>query len=715
MQIAKIELSGFRAFAGKQVIDLDADAVILVGPNGYGKTSLLDGILWSLSGRIPRLGGNDEHLVSIYSPSGEAHVALELRDATGRNLKVARSFDGAQQHLRLEVDNGVFREEEARFRLLKELWPDALATADSAAALASTITRSVYLQQDLVRQFVEADTEQDRFAAVSELVGAGRVTELQLQLDRAKTAWTRASNSRARDGEASRERLRSLESQLERISGSSQSHAWDLDDAWPVWWAKARELGVSVARPPEASSNEASQALDGAVKQFQVLRQATERRRTSATWLLADLKSHSLRAVPDEAPLRESLERARAQVGFARSELSQAQARAAETRRVQVEAREERAELRALAELALRHLGDRCPVCTQPYDEKVTRAHLEALLRGSSSKGEQESGILEEGGIGQAAAALERAEKEQATAELNLRQAQQAAADERLWLADIEGRLRELGLSVDAVGRTTALEALIKSLTTAAGALKAHQEQGEHLALGLAQAGDRARRAALELEIKTVRKEVAELDRFLAARERTGDLAARILDGLREAAADVVEFRLQHIEPLLQRIYARIDPHPAFKAIKFHSWFRHGRGHLATRIDDSVANVWTEEPARVLSSSQMNAVAAAVFLAFNIGVQALPLKTAVLDDPLQSLDDVNLLGLLDLLRRVKGRRQLLLSTHDVRFGRLLARKLRPVDDGQRTMVVEFNAWTREGPELRIHEIGKDQQRLRIVA
>ena len=78
MQIARIELSGFRAFAGKQTIDLDADAVILVGPNGYGKTSLLDGILWSLSGKIPRLGGNDEHLVSIYSPSGEAHVALEL-------------------------------------------------------------------------------------------------------------------------------------------------------------------------------------------------------------------------------------------------------------------------------------------------------------------------------------------------------------------------------------------------------------------------------------------------------------------------------------------------------------------------------------------------------------------------------------------------------------------------------------------------------------
>src|SRR5438552_3885297 len=113
MQIARIELSGFRAFAGKQTIDLDADAVIFVGPNGYGKTSLLDAIHWSLSGKIPRLGGNDEYLVSIYSPSGEAHVALELRDATGSHLTVARSFEGPKMHLRLAVDNGMFGEEAA--------------------------------------------------------------------------------------------------------------------------------------------------------------------------------------------------------------------------------------------------------------------------------------------------------------------------------------------------------------------------------------------------------------------------------------------------------------------------------------------------------------------------------------------------------------------------------------------------------------------------
>lgn len=55
MRITSIELAGFRAFGAEAVLDLAADAVILVGPNGSGKTSVLDGILWSLTGRVPRM------------------------------------------------------------------------------------------------------------------------------------------------------------------------------------------------------------------------------------------------------------------------------------------------------------------------------------------------------------------------------------------------------------------------------------------------------------------------------------------------------------------------------------------------------------------------------------------------------------------------------------------------------------------------------------
>ena len=53
----------------------------------------------------------------------------------------------------------------------------------SCEALTGALTRSVYLQQDRVRDFIEADSDRERFAAFSELVGVGRVTELQAELE----------------------------------------------------------------------------------------------------------------------------------------------------------------------------------------------------------------------------------------------------------------------------------------------------------------------------------------------------------------------------------------------------------------------------------------------------------------------------------------------------------------------------------------------------
>ena len=81
----------------------------------------------------------------------------------------------------------------------------------------------------------------------------------------------------------------------------------------------------------------------------------------------------------------------------------------------------------------------------------------------------------------------------------------------------------------------------------------------------------------------------------------------------------------------------------------------------------------------------------------------------------QSLDDVNLLGLIDLLRRLTSTRQLIVSTHDSRFGKLLQRKLRPVADDQRTLVIELEGWGRGGPRPRSYDVDRDSRGLRIVA
>ena len=159
----------------------------------------------------------------------------------------------------------------------------------------------------------------------------------------------------------------------------------------------------------------------------------------------------------------------------------------------------------------------------------------------------------------------------------------------------------------------------------------------------------------------------------------------------------LLKSELVRLEPLLRRIYATADPHPEFRIVKLLSRMYRGSGRVVAELEDPLRNHRSEDPRAYLSSSQMNVLAVSVFLALNLGMPTLPLRVAILDDPLQSMDDLNLLGLIDLLKRMRERRQLMLSTHEQRFASLLERKLRPVSESQRTILVQLSGWSSEGP------------------
>jgi DNA repair exonuclease SbcCD ATPase subunit len=238
---------------------------------------------------------------------------------------------------------------------------------------------------------------------------------------------------------------------------------------------------------------------------------------------------------------------------------------------------------------------------------------------------------------------------------------------------------------------------------------------GDQLSLQLARTGELAQRAQLEQELASLQAQIAGRESEIASRTATGDLAAKILAALREASSEIVAAELERVSPILQRIYATVDPHPAFRAVRFLTKTVRGRGRLWATIDDATAEVTVDEPATVLSSSQVNVLALSVFLALNLGIDTLPLEVVALDDPLQSLDDVNLLGFVDLLRRMKGRRQIIISTHDPKLGALLCRKLRPVSAEGRSRLITLEGWAREGPSVIQDDLPRDPKPLRLVA
>lgn len=715
MRLFSLELSGFRGFSKKQIFDLNADAVVVIGANGHGKTSLFDGILWALSGRIPRLKNNDARLVSLYSDTGQARVELCLQDPlTGNKYTVTRSFDGTDGRITIQTPEDTFKGPTAEGWLINLLWPDAASASNPSDALASVLTRSVYLQQDLIRQFIEATPEQERFEAVSELVGAGRVTELQTSLERAKKAWSTATNQRQDEIRPLQERLKVMEARLSEVTArASQTSPAITPEAWDQWWQNLSTLGLIIVNPVEPSSREAPAIIDSAIKQLESKRHSTERRLQVLGTANDEMMRIAKRPIAEITQLNEKVAGLRKQLEHLNHAIAEEQERLAELRHQQVTLQEKTEQLKAFADLALKHLGDYCPVCAQTYDKEATRLRLETMVKGES---ENTQILSDTSKLGALLNELEAKEKETTAAELALRSAEQEVNEWQITQQNLNKRLSELGIIAgNDVGRHVAITTAIAEANELIKHIAELQNIGESLSFRLAQSSAVSAIDELRREIETLRREIVVNEKDISARNQTGELAQSIIQILREASSAVVEDRLRNISPLLQSIYSRIDPHPTLRLVTFLSNIFRGRGHLSTIVSDPIEHKVCDFPPAVLSSSQVNALAVSVFLALNIGVPKPPLSTTILDDPLQSLDDINLLGLVDLLRRTKDRRQLFVSTHDGRFGSLLSRKLRPRNDKERTIIIELTGWSRQGPTVLTREVWSDPVPLRLVA
>jgi len=713
MRLLSIELEGFRGFATKQSFDLNADAVIVVGANGNGKTSLFDAILWAITGRIPRLGSDDSLFVCMFSETGRARVVLHLGQADGSSsLVITRVFDGTRTRVTVETPEGVLSGPEAEGQLIRKIWKEAATAANPEEALATALTRSVYLQQDLVRNFIDSATAEDRFSAVSELVGAGRVTELQSELEKAKKAWSSATNSRAAELQPLRNNQSAMESRLAELRSRSIPSEDGLDEtAWTGWWRQMQAMELKVSAVPMAS-REAAGAIDTVIKQLDAARRAAERRRLLLDSLTQDLSGIATKSKPDLAPLQSKLASVKQHLQETQTKISVEQTRVADVRRLQSELKEKSEQLQALAMLALKHLGEKCPVCDQEYNVDETRRRLELTAAGGSIPANPP---LPPDALPELLESLTTQEKELSTAESDVRVAEKAIRDVESAELAIEKHFSELGIERNsAMDQASSVADATTAISRRIDDLAATQKKGEGFALRLSQIGDQAAIQELEQGIETTRVRLQQEDTELEQRAATGEEAQRVIEALRKAASRVVTERVKEMEPLLSDIYSRVDVHPVFRVVRLFTSVVRGRGQLAAVVSDPLSEVECDFPATVLSSSQMNGLAVCAFLALNLGVSNPPLDSAILDDPLQSLDDINLLGLVDLLRQTKDKRQLFVSTHDLRFGDLLARKLRPGTSEQRTIVIELDGWCRTGPIVYTRDVNCDPVPLRLM-
>ena len=413
----------------------------------------------------------------------------------------------------------------------------------------------------------------------------------------------------------------------------------------------------------------------------------------------------------NEEPLTGAVKDAQELGDHARRALHAAEARNSDAAERRLREKVSVDELRTLTELALRHLGDRCPVCGQPHDREETEANLRRNIDaplGLVSSHEDLTPLLTR----VAAAQRETIRTIDALREAEAKNAR--TRQTRVELADSAAKLGvESGLAVDEF--ISELEGLHAEVSEQLRNLSSVRTAGDDLSLAIARSREWAQREEVQRQLEAAKKDLERIEDAVVRRERAGRVATTIVEEMRVASLQIVAEELHRMEPLLQRIWSSIDPHPSLRAVSLVSRMGYGKGRLSMEVRDDVGGVSSELPDTVLSSSQLNALAVALFLTLNLGTELRLLHATVLDDPFQALDDINLLGVIDLLRRVRGDRQLVLATHEDKLGRLLARKLRPIEREQMTRVLELDNWNRRGPEITERMAARDPAPFRFVA
>ena len=458
-------------------------------------------------------------------------------------------------------------------------------------------------------------------------------------------------------------------------------------------------------------ASDASASLDRAIRSLESIKLRAERRRAGLVEAIRKARIVVDDSPTNEVPLNEAAEEAQRLEEQARRALHDAEAKNSVVKEELLRASVSADELRTLSELALRHLSDRCPVCDQLLDRKETAASLRRYIDAqpaSATPLEDLRPLLTHVTAAQHETlkrieALREAESKNAhTRQVRAELAETVAALEVESGFPIADLIREMErLQLEVVHQLQELSSI--------------RSAADDLSLAVARSREWAQREEVSRQLKVAEKELQQTQDVVVARERAGRVAITIIEEIREASLQIVDEELHRIEPLLQRIWSGIDPHPSLRAVNLVSRLSYGKGRLSMEVRDEIGDVSSESPETVLSSSQLNALAVALFLTLNLGTQSPLVPATVLDDPFQALDDVNLLGLIDLLRRVPGGRQLILATHERKFGQLLARKLRPIDENQTTKLIEFDGWDRTGPKITERIIDRDLEPFRFVA
>ena len=175
-----------------------------------------------------------------------------------------------------------------------------------------------------------------------------------------------------------------------------------------------------------------------------------------------------------------------------------------------------------------------------------------------------------------------------------------------------------------------------------------------------------------------IKKKIGDLEKQISRTEK------RMVDVDKEAERlkdYLVEFVSSYFQlDLINKLYNTIDPHPNYKKVRFECDFNQKKPRLLVIMESIKDDNDKIVPNLYLSTAQINILSFCIFMAkamFAKTDKGKDLDCIFVDDPIQALDDINILSMIDLLRNVAFtlNKQIVITTHDLNFFNLLQKKM----------------------------------------
>jgi hypothetical protein len=688
-----VEVANFRGFGEERRIDLDADAIIITGPNGVGKTSLIDAITWGLTGSIARLEQrrerkNDDLLSNRYRPGAVPSVRLDLALDDGVELQVSREAHKEGSSVTLRRNGSLVSGAASSLA-------DALGFPDEGALKYAVETWGV-LHQDSMRAVLEARPEEFQ-RRLREILGLSPLDDFE--------AWIKGEcKSVAENVAAARGRMQQAQSVAVAAKEALSRARATLAEAAQMASAKeslavtAREVAPRInLRLPETIDALAVASLLQEVRRLEL--------EIPQRWALLATTNGVLQE--SEARIAElNVEDLRAKTADARERYEAAQKRYEEAVHANQVLQDRLDGLAALAVAALPHLADECPVCQQSIDAETVRLHLQSLIE---STGELDAYRELEGQeqiaretAQEAEIALGEASRREQVAEASVRQVAQLRSEREAltnWFAALASDDAQIPVRMPSLEEEAITQMTLDVRRVQSGLLQWQQELANE---SVRVEEPRLRAVADEAEAQELFHR-GEVER-LAARQLSLEGLAKAST---EAIVDITRQWLVELNPLFGAVYNRMAAHPTFTQLGLEHDVYYGKGRTMPRVYDPLIDIG-DNPQIVCSEGQLNIVALSYFIAFGLSAGNRALPFMIMDDPLQFMDEINVLGFADLCRHLRARRQIVVTTHDRRFARLLERKFRPRREAETTLEIDFASWERSGPRIEVERRGASE-------